>query len=263
MRGYFAIFKIRMKTLFQYRAAAFAGICTQLFWGLVFVMIFKAFYADSHVKEPLSLSQTITYIWVGQALLQLLPWKVDKEIGAQIRSGNIAYELIRPLDLYGLWYCRSIALLLAPTLLRALPIFVLGGLFLGLEAPISWSACLAFIAAAFLACFLSAAITTLVIVTLFWTLSGEGIERLLPHVTVVLSGNLVPLPLFPNWMQPFLSLQPFRGIIDIPCRLYMGVIPANEAPYYLGFQLVWIFIFVLLGKWLLHKATQQFVIQGG
>jgi ABC-2 type transport system permease protein len=261
--GYLAIFKIRMKALFQYRAAAFAGICTQLFWGLVFVMIFRAFFAESSIKEPLTLKQTITFIWLGQALLQLLPWKVDKEVSAQIKSGNIAYELIRPMNLYGLWYFRSLALVLAPTLLRALPIFVLGGLFFGLQPPVSGAACMAFIFSVILGCLVSAAITTCVVVTLFWTLSGEGIERLLPHITVFLGGMIAPLPLFPSWMQTFLSLQPFRCVMDIPCRLYTGVIPTDQAIYYLGFQLAWMLIFIVAGYWLLQKATKQFVIQGG
>jgi ABC-2 type transport system permease protein len=263
LNGYTAIFKIRIKALLQYRAAALAGIATQLFWGLVFTMIFTAFYAESRASTPLSLSQTITFIWLGQALLALLPWKVDKEISAQIRSGNIAYELLRPIHLYGLWYFRSLALLIAPMILRALPIFVLGAFFLGLGAPVSGAALLSFVASACLSSILSAAITTLVVISLFWTISGEGIERLLPHVTVLLTGNLVPLPLFPSFLQPFLSIQPFRGIIDIPCRLYTGVIPASEAPYYLAFQLAWAAILIVIGQWLLKKALKQFVFQGG
>ena len=33
---------------------------------------------------------------------------------------------------------------------------------------------------------------------------------------IVLSGALVPLPLFPDWLQPALALQPFAGLVDIP-----------------------------------------------
>ena len=263
MRGYAAIFKIRMKTLFQYRAVAFAGICTQLFWGIVNVMIFRAFYSEATLAEPLTLSQTVTFIWVGQALLQLLPWNIDKEVGAAVRSGNIAYELVRPLHLYGLWFVRTLALRLVPTVLRCLPIFVLGGLFFGLKAPVSWEAGFAFGCSVTLAFFLSAAIGTLMIISLFWTLSGEGIQRLLPHCTVLLSGMIIPLPLFPSWMQPFLNVQPFRGIMDIPCRLYTGVIPFSEAFYYLGFQLAWILALIALGRWLMQKVMRQLVIQGG
>ena len=83
----------------------------------------------------MSLSQAITYIWLGQAMLAMLPWNVDPEARALVRSGAVAYELLRPLDLYGLWYSRAIALRLAPTLLRAAPMFVLALLLFGMEPP--------------------------------------------------------------------------------------------------------------------------------
>jgi ABC-2 type transport system permease protein len=263
MSGYFAILNIRMKTLLQYRSAAFAAVCTQFFWALLNIMIFRAFYAEAVSSEPISLKQAITFVWLGQALLQVIPWSVDKEIEAQVKNGNVAYELIRPVHLYGLWFVRSFALRLIPTLMRCAPIFIMGGLFLGLSAPVSWEAGFVFFFSVLLALLLSSAMTTLVLISLFWTISGEGVQRLLPHITLLFSGTLVPLPLFPSWMQSFLNLQPFRGVMDIPCRLYTGIIPVSEAFYYLGFQLAWAFFFVLLGKWLMSRAMKNVVIQGG
>jgi ABC-2 type transport system permease protein len=263
MRGYLAIFKIRMKTLFQYRAAAFAAICTQLFWGIVTVMIYRAFYAGTGTGEPITLGQTITFIWLGQSLLRILPWTTDKEIEAQVKNGNVVYELVRPLHLYELWFARSFAQLTVPTLMRCAPVFFIAGLFFGLGAPVSLAAGLAFCTSVIIAFFLSSAIVTLVMISLFWTISGEGIQRMMPHMTVLLSGMVVPLPLFPGWMQPFLNLQPFRGVMDIPCRLYTGVIPTTEAFYYFGFQIAWTLFFIWVGKHLIHKAMKKFVIQGG
>lgn len=263
MRGYLAILKIRMKTLLQYRAAAFAAICTQLFWAILNVMILRAFYAEADSSEPISLQQATVFVWLGQALLQVIPWSIDKEIEGQVRNGNVAYELIRPFHLYGLWFARSFALRFIPTLMRCLPIFIIGGCFLGLSAPISAEAGLFFFFSVLLALLLSSAMTTLVLTSLFWTVSGEGVQRLMPHFTLLFSGTLVPLPLFPSWMQPFLNLQPFRGVMDIPCRLYTGIIPVSEAFYYLGFQFTWTLFFVFLGKWLMSRAMKNVVIQGG
>lgn len=263
MRAYLAIFKCRIAALFQYRAAALAGLCTQLFWGLIKVMIMTAFYAGTGSSQPISLAQAATFIWLGQALLQLIPWNIDKEIEEQVKNGNVAYELVRPVDLYWLWYARAMAMRIVPTLLRCIPIFIIAGLFFGLSSPVSWQACVAFALSLIFSACLSASITTLIVITLFWTISGEGVKRLMPHFVVLLSGMIVPLPLFPDWMQPFLSIQPFRGIIDIPCRLYTGIIPSSEALFYLSFQLLWTVFFVVAGKMLIHKAVKRFVIQGG
>lgn len=263
MKAYLAILYARMATLLQYRAAAFAGVATQIFWAMIKTMILTAFYAQASTSQPISLAQAITFIWIGQALLALLPWNIDKELEAQVKNGNVSYELIRPINLYSLWYARAFAIRTVPAIMRCIPVLTIGVLFFGLTAPISWSAFLAFGVSLIFGSFLSAAITALIIISLFWTISGEGIQRLMPHVALLLSGLIVPLPLFPEWLQPFLSFQPLRGVIDIPTRLYTGVIPVQEAFYYLGFQLIWILVLVGVGRWLMGRALRQIVIQGG
>lgn len=263
MRSYLSIFKARILSLFQYRLAAIAGICTQIFWGIIKVMIITAFYAQSIKSQPISLLQAITFIWLGQAFLQLLPWNIDKELEEQVRGGNVVYELARPLNLYWFWFSRSMAMRIVPTILRSIPLFLIVSLFFDFSSPISWNAAFYFFVSIIFAALLSSAITTIVIISLFWTISGEGIKRLLPSIVMIFSGMIVPLPLFPKWSQLFLDIQPFRGLIDIPCRLYTGVIPTEDAFFYLGFQFFWVLIFVFLGKYLMNKAIKRFVIQGG
>lgn len=263
MRKYLAILKGRLLVLVQYRSAAMAGLVTQVFWGIIKIMVFTAFYSQSTSSEPITLAQAITFIWLGQALLQLIPWSIDKEIERQIRDGNIAYELLRPMHLYGMIYARSIAMRFLPTLLRSIPLIVIAALFFDLPSPVSWGAGFAFAFSLIFALLLSAAMTALILISLFWTISGEGILRLVPHLSMILCGMVVPLPLFPEWMQPFINIQPFRGIVDIPARLYTGVIPLSEAPYYFMFQLGWFMAFAFLGNFLINRAIKRFVIQGG
>lgn len=263
MKPYLAILKCRFSVLFQYRAAALAGLCTQLFWGLIKVMVLSAFYAQSSAVQPMSLAQAITFVWLGQALIGMLPWTLDKEVEEQINTGNVAYELVRPLSLYWIWYFRSFAIRVMPTAMRFIPVFIVAGLFFGLTAPISWTAGGAFALSLVLSAILASSITTFVMISLLWTISGEGLKRLLPHTVVLLSGMVVPLPLFPEWIQPFLSIQPFRGVLDIPLRLYTGIIPANEVLYYLGFQFLWSLIIIFAGKTLIERGINRLTIQGG
>src|SRR5215471_11173730 len=86
--GYSAIVSARFRTLLQYRAAAFAGLCTQLFWGLIRVMIFSAFYRSTTAAQPMDFSQVVTYVWLGQAFLLLIPMRPDEEVQAAIRTGT-------------------------------------------------------------------------------------------------------------------------------------------------------------------------------
>lgn len=263
MRPYIAVIGARFRTLLQYRAAALAGFATNLFWGFIRVMIFEAFYRATTAPQPMTREEVVAYVWLGQAMFALLPWQTDADVRGMIRTGTVAYELVRPLDLYALWFSRAVAARLAPTLLRAAPMLLIAGLFFGLDAPASPASGAAWLLSTAAALLLSCALSTLMTLSLLWTLSGEGISRFVPSLVYVLSGMVIPLPLFPEWAQPLLNALPFRGLIDVPFRLYLGHIPPEQIAAVLAHQLGWTAALVMLGRWLLARGTRRLVIQGG
>jgi ABC-2 type transport system permease protein len=257
--------------LLQYRAAALAGLWTQVFFGLVLLMIYEAFYASTTAPQPMSFAEIVSYVWLGQALLAMLPWNADAEIRAMVRSGAVAYELCRPIDLYALWYARALAWRTAPTILRAVPMCVFAAVLLPLiglgewrlAGPPSAAAALAF--GATLACtlLLGCALTTLINISLLWTLSGDGAVILLTTLTTFLSGMIVPLPLFPDWAQPIVRALPFAGLVDLPFRVFTGHIPPADTASVLAHQIFWTVVLVLIGRWLLSRGMRRVVVQGG
>lgn len=271
MNAYRAIISAKVRMLLQYRAAAIAGFFTQAFFGLVMILYYQAFYGASTARQPISLSQVVSYIWLGQAMWAMLPWNSDPEVRAIIRSGAVAYELLRPIDLYNLWYCRAIAGRTAPTLPRAIPIFLFAGVLMplmglgqwSLQPPVSWAAAGAFVLAIVCALLLSAAMTMLVNLCLLWSVGGDGVSVLLAAAVMIFSGNTIPLPLFPDWVQALLRWLPFAGIVETPYRLYTGNYPASDVWCLATRQLAWVIVLVLFGRWLLSRATRQLVVQGG
>ncbi|MFP4015407.1 MAG: ABC transporter permease [Halanaerobiales bacterium] len=267
IKPYLSIIKIRFILLLQYRAAALAGICTHFLFGFVRVMVFEAFYNSSSIIQPLSYTQTITYIWLSQALLGLQPWNGDRELQSLIRSGNVAYELCRPLNLYNQWYSRSIALRSAPTLLEALPLFLITVFLLPeqyrLVLPDSSVLVICWMITTVGALLLSAAITNLINVSTIWTISGRGVERLLPALVMFFSGMIVPIPLFPDWLQRIVIHLPFSGLVDIPMRFFTGALTVQTLLPMLAIQFFWIVVLVIAGRWLTAKGLSKVIIQGG
>ncbi len=263
MRAYWTLFSARFRVLLQYRAAALAGFTTQLFWGFIRMMIFTAFYESSTVQHPMTLQETVNYIWLTQAFLLLVPWGNDREVEQLIRTGNVAYELIRPLDLYWFWFSRALALRIAPLILRAIPIFTLAYFIFDLQLPQSPGAILAFVLTTFGGMLVSSAITVLSTITLFWTISGEGFSRIFSYFSILMSGLVIPLPLFPEWSQSAIRLLPFRCFLDIPFRLYMGHIPVQETISLFLFQMLWVVLLIIPGRLILRSGTKRIVIQGG
>ena len=110
---------------------------------------------------------------------------------------------------------------------------------------------------------LGCAITVLVTISMLWTISGEGFFYITATAVTVFSGMVIPLPLFPDWAQPILDFMPFRGLGDVPFRLYTGNIPAGDALPYLAQQAAWTVAMVVAGRWLLARGLRRLVVQGG
>jgi ABC-2 type transport system permease protein len=271
LRPYLAILSARFRTMLQYRGAAIGGVGTQAFFGMVRIMILEGFYRSSATPPSLSFAAAVGYIWLGQAAFTMQPYNLDREVRAMVTSGTLAYELVRPLHLYAFWYCRAVAWRSAPMVLRLLPMMLFATLVLpplgladwALRAPASPGAGLAWVLTMFGALAVSAAITTLMSISLLWTISGEGIAVLVSSIVSLLSGMIIPLPFFPEWAQPLLRLLPFAALMDLPARVYTGHIPLAGAGWVLLTQLVWTLLLVALGSWLLGRATRRLVIQGG
>ncbi|MET3528657.1 ABC transporter permease [Phenylobacterium koreense] len=273
VRPYAAAFAARFMLMLQYRAAALAGFATQCWWGAIKVMVFAAFYAAAPEAAggSLTLAQTITYIWLAQALLALVPWGGDPEIGQAVRTGAIGYDRLRPLDTYAWWYARSAAWMTARALPRAALMLAFAGVLLpliGLETwswrpPANMTQAALFAVSAVLLVALSSAWVMLLNLAAVRLLDERGVNAMTSSVIIVFSGNLLPLPLFPEWIQGFLFVQPFAGMLDIPVRIYSGALTDGQALTGLALQAGWTAIFIALGRAWMHGVMGRLQMQGG
>lgn len=266
MKGLIAIFKIRLRQILAYRVAAAAGIGTQLFFGFVMVMIYDSFFRSTHNGMPLSLEQTITYIWLGQGLLGLLPWNGDREIQSMIRTGDFVYELVRPVNMYFYWYYRILAQRIGATILRAIPLFLIVNLVFPYKyrmlVPASMTGFLLFVFSMLIAVLLGAVISNIITISVLFTI-GDGIDRLLPAIVTFFSGMVIPLSFFPEWSQIIFRLLPFSGLVDTPYKFYLGIYGVSDFVQVLAIQGIWVLMLMLFGNLLLKLASRRTIVQGG
>ncbi|AVS90402.1 ABC transporter permease [Paracidovorax avenae] len=272
LRPYRAAFASRFLVMLQYRAAAWAGFITQCWWGGLKAMVMAAFYGGAAAAAaPLSLAQAITYTWLAQGLFALLPWSADPELAQSVRTGAVAYDRLRPVDAYALWFARSAGWIAARVLPRAALMAAFTGVVLpvaGLDAwalqpPAGWLAAAAFALSLLLALVLSTAFVMLLNVVTAAALNERGVNTLAGPVVIVFSGNLLPLALLPDGWQAALLLQPLAGIVDIPARIYFGQLSDTEALAGLGLQCFWVLAAAGLGRALLQRTLRNLEVQGG
>jgi ABC-2 type transport system permease protein len=267
MKVYYSVLKLRLLYGLQYRAAALAGVATQFFWGFMYIMIFEAFYDHSLYTPPISLKELITYIWLQQAFLAfIMLWFRDNELFHLITSGNIAYELCRPCDMYGFWYAKLLAQRLSSALLRCFPILIVAFLLSDpyrMTIPPNLAAGVLFLLSLILGLLLLVAISMFIYISVFITMSPVGSLLVFGVIGEFFAGLIIPIPLMPEWLQNVAYLLPFRLTADFPFRVYSGHIPQNEAIIGIFEQFVWFMILVWLGRIAMNKVLRRVVVQGG
>lgn len=267
MKKYLSFFRIRFIAGLQYRAAAWAGIATQFAWGGMTLLMFWAFYQNNTNSFPMPFPALSNYIWMQQAFLAMfMAWFFDTEILDSITSGNIAYELCRPCDIYAMWFTKNMAIRLSRVLLRCFPI-LLAAVFLPapfhLTLPPDCLSGILFLVSVTLGFLVLISFSMLIYISAFYTISSIGIRILATSVIEFFAGAIIPIPFFPEALQPMMYALPFASMQNTPFLIYTGQISGGEILKSIVLQLIWLAVLILIGRLLMKRALKKVIVQGG
>ena len=263
MKAYLSVFGMRRRMETQYRGAVLGGLVCQIFFGIILVAIYRALYAGK--PQTIPLGHVTTYVWLQQAFFRML-LSNDPELLDKIRTGAIAYDLCRPVHLYGYYYARILAQKVTGSALRALPMLVFAALLpegWGLCAPVSVPALLAATVALILGFFCVSAIENITMGFTMRTLDPRGMQAMLSMLITIFAGNILPLTLFPDSWQRVITLLPYAQLLDAPIRLYTGEYSLGMLPQVLAIQGGWTVILILAGCAFWNRNQRKLIIQGG
>ncbi len=262
-QAFFSVFRMRGKMELQYRGAVVGGFICQVFFGLVLISLYNVLYAGHPQDVPMEI--TASYVWLQQAFFRML-LSSDPDLSNKIRTGDISYDLCRPLNLYAFYYARILAQKLMGSLLRGFPM-ILFALCLprgwGLILPSSPSALLWGVLAMALGLCCVGAMENIVMGITMRTLDPRGMQALLNLLMMIMAGNILPLTLFPDSWQGIITLLPWAQMLDTPIRLYTGQRTASEAPGLLLIQAGWVLLLIVSGMMLWKQNQKKMVLQGG
>ncbi len=263
MNAYYAVFRLRRRLETQYRGAVIGGLICQVFFGLILIALYRALYAGK--PQTLPFSHVATYVWLQQAFFRMLVAS-DAELMDKVRTGGIAYDLCRPMNLYGFYYARILAQKLTGCLLRAAPMLLFAALLpegWGISLPVSLPALLWALAAWVLGLFCVSALENITMAFTMRTLDPRGMQAMMNLLMMILAGNVLPLTLFPDSWQPVLTALPHAQLLDAPIRIYTGEYALSQAGLILLRQAGWTAALICTGMLFWRRNQRRLVIQGG
>lgn len=259
--------KLRLATGIQYRMASVTALTTQLVWGLMECLAYKAIAEASGGSLPMDYASIVTYIWLKEALLALFnTWAADNDLFAAITNGDIAYELCRPVSIYSMWFSRTIGARTAEAVMRCIPVLLCAFLMpkaYRMTLPVNGTAFLLFLLTLCLGLGITVTFCMIVYMLSFFTVSPQGWRMVLTGAVDFLSGNIIPLPFFPKKYLFLLEFSPFAYMQNVPFRIYSGDLTGAEIHQCILGQIFWLVTLMFLGIVLWKQAEKRIIVQGG
>lgn len=248
-----------------YPGATAAGLFTNVFFGFLIASILLAVYDQRDEVGGYDVADALAYVWLAQGLLAVVAsfgpsWS---ELALRVRSGDVATDLYRPVDLQRAFLAQDVGRAAYQALWRAAPQFVLGALLYDITAPGDALRWLAFGLSVCLAIVVSFAVRFLVNLTAFWLLDYRGPQVLALAVAHLLSGLIVPLSFFPEPFGDVARALPFAAMLQAPIDIYVGEPLGGSTVGVLLLQAAWAAALLLAGRVVLAAGTRKLVVQGG
>jgi ABC-2 type transport system permease protein len=243
-----------------YRTAAAAGAVTNTVFGLIKASILiAAIDSAGGAVAGYDARTASTYAWLTQALIAPINIFMWRELADRVRTGDIAVDLSRPVDLQLGYLAGDLGRAAFQLLPRGAPPLIVGALTFGLVMPATAPPYLLGAVSVVVAVALSFAGRYLINVLAFWVVDVRGLLALYVFTSNVLCGVMVPVHWFPHWLATVSNATPFPSMLQAP----VDVLSGRAGAHALLVQLAWLTAMLYVGRLLTRVATHRLVVQGG
>lgn len=244
-----ALFAHAFATMTEYRAEIVIWMISGSL-PLVMMAVWMALAADGPVGGYAAAdfaAYFLSVFLVRQLTVVWVVWELDREI----RLGELSPKLLRPMDPMWVHLADNVAEKAVRLPLVLVPV-VAGMAWAGVRVPLTFEALGGFallVVGAWVIKFFQQYATGLLT---FWTDQSVGLERVWFSVSMVLSGALAPLDLFPEALRAALPYTPFPYLIDVPVQALLGRLGGADLALAFAVQAAWGAVFVL-ARWVLWR----------
>ena len=233
-----------------------------IFIMFIYLMLWKNIYAQKgNTIGGLSLGAMIWYLIVTE-LVTLSRTDIHLQINDDVKSGNIAYLLTKPYN-YVL-YCFSYFVgevgikLLSNGIIGLCIGFIYAGTLKGFNLLHLPFILLSIIAG----CCIHFFIYITLALTSFWFEENTAFFWIYSKLIFTLGGMLMPIELFPSWLQKVSRFLPFSYVTYVPARLAVDFSFSNFYKQF-SIQLLYLGIFFSLAMILYKRGAKNINVNGG
>lgn len=262
LRKYGQISKITMANSLVYFWNFLSKNIFFVFIMFIYLMLWKNIYAQKgSTVAGLSLNAMIWYLIVTE-LVTLSRTDIHVQVNEDVKSGNIAYLLNKPYN-YVL-YCFSyfIGEIGIKLLTNGIVGLSIGFIYAGTLENFSLEHLPFIFLSLIVGCCINFFIYITLALTSFWFEENTAFFWIYSKLVFTLGGMLMPIELFPNWLQKVSKYLPFAYVTYVPARLTVDFSFLNFYKQF-SIQLLYLVVFFILAMTLYRKGAKNLNVNGG
>jgi viologen exporter family transport system permease protein len=262
---YLALSRLVLQEALQYRAESVIWFLFDIVPPIMMAFLWLAAYEGQASVAGYDLGSMLLYTLGVMALRNMIDTHIEWDVNSQIREGTLSMHLVRPFNVWGLWF-------LTGTAWRAMRVMLVTPVLAGclvwlapyLQPPeLGWELAPLLVLSIALAYLVSFFLKLCVGFTAFWLTEMFGILALVEVTSVVFGGMLLPLDLLPPSLRAVAAALPFQYIYYVPLSAMLGRLEGADFLWALVGQAAWAAALGLLAYAIWRRGLQRYEAFGG
>lgn len=261
LRAYRSMARTALKSLVAYQTSFLFGMLASAFGALSMLYLWHS-VLESGPKHGFGWPQMKAYLLVAFVAGSLVSGYTDYRMANRIRQGEVALDLVRPVDYQWARFAEGLGSALYEAGTAVAVAAVAGAAFGGVPAPATDTLGM-FALSALLVMPLRFGVVYMSGLLVFWTHNYVGVQAARTALITLFSGALVPLAFLPAWLQTASTYLPFAGMASTPALLYGGSLHGGAAIRAVAVQAVWSIGLWWLARIMWNTACRKLTVHGG
>ena len=267
-KTYLPFTRAGIQAAMAYRTNFIAFFFGSIVYCLVMYYIWRAVFNASGegMMNGFTMTDMTVFLFITALTNFLTESDGSYDVGEEVRDGNIAMRLIKPVGFHSTflftemgWKLLVFAMIFAPVVVgvEIYKYHAYGGFAFDI------SKFLLYLLSLMMSYLFSFYMNVCFGFMAFFLKNLWGFNIIKSGILRFVSGAVVPLALMPDGLRQVLEWMPFSSLCYTPVMIYMGKYSGVEIALRLAIQLSWVIGFYLISKLILSAALRHISVQGG
>ena len=263
MKKYLYVIKTQIIKSMTYEFNVYGNIIMQTIIMITSAYFWRALYKGRGMVGDVDADSMLTYVIVSSLLSVLLITNVERRIGTSVQKGTVATDMMKPINIFGVYFAEDLGNIAALVFQNMLPILVIGSLMIKVPRMADIRDLPLFIISVAVSFLINWLIAALFGMIAFTAVNIDALIQVKKHLLRLLSGSIIPIWFFPAGVAKVLGSLPFVYIYQLPLSIYIGRGDRAEHLSQMRIQFLWLVILAGIFFYVQNRATRKVMVQGG